>query len=94
MTSGVAVATALFALPLLYTIPRGRMVGPPPSLAAVRPGRPDISAFRRLRVTTGGTGIGNLSARVQALGGHFTAGPHGEGGFELVVEIPGDPAES
>lgn len=38
--------------------------------------------------STGGAGIGNLRARVQALGGHLTAGPDGEGRFDLTAEIP------
>jgi two-component system sensor histidine kinase DesK len=56
----------------------------------------------RLRVTndgvrspeassTGGAGIGNLRARVRALGGQLTAGPDGDGRFEVAVEIPSTP---
>jgi two-component system, NarL family, sensor histidine kinase DesK len=41
--------------------------------------------------STGGAGIGNLRARVRALGGHLNAGPDGDGRFELVVEIPVTP---
>jgi signal transduction histidine kinase len=38
--------------------------------------------------STGGAGIGNLHARVRALGGHLNAGPDGDGRFQLAVEIP------
>jgi two-component system, NarL family, sensor histidine kinase DesK len=41
--------------------------------------------------TGGGAGIGNLGDRVRALGGRLTAGPDGEGRFELAVEIPVTP---
>jgi two-component system, NarL family, sensor histidine kinase DesK len=40
---------------------------------------------------TGGAGIGNLRARVEALGGRLTAGLDGGGRFELAVEIPVTP---
>jgi two-component system sensor histidine kinase DesK len=41
--------------------------------------------------SSGGTGIGNLRARVRDLGGHLTAGTDGDGRFELAVEIPVTP---
>jgi two-component system sensor histidine kinase DesK len=37
-----------------------------------------------------GTGIGNLSARVHALGGQFSATPDGPRGFGLAAEVPLD----
>ncbi|WP_344586712.1 sensor histidine kinase [Actinomadura vinacea] len=39
----------------------------------------------------GGTGIGNLRARVRAVGGRLAAGPDGAGRYELAVEIPVPP---
>jgi two-component system, NarL family, sensor histidine kinase DesK len=41
--------------------------------------------------STGGAGVANLRARVHALGGHLTAGPDGQGEFELTAEIPVPP---
>jgi two-component system sensor histidine kinase DesK len=35
-----------------------------------------------------GTGIGNLNARVHALGGHLNAARHGQHGFRLLAEVP------
>jgi two-component system sensor histidine kinase DesK len=35
-----------------------------------------------------GTGIGNLSARVRALGGQLSAAPQGDRGFGLLAEVP------
>jgi signal transduction histidine kinase len=35
-----------------------------------------------------GTGLGNLNARVHALGGHLTVGRHGQHGFRLLAEVP------
>ncbi len=37
---------------------------------------------------TGGAGIGNLRARLAALGGRLDAGPAGDGRFELTAELP------
>jgi two-component system sensor histidine kinase DesK len=55
-------------------------------------------ATARLRITNDGvtvaagsgtgTGIGNLSARVHALGGNLSAAPQGERGFGLFAEVP------
>jgi two-component system sensor histidine kinase DesK len=55
-------------------------------------------ATARLRITNDGvtipacsgtgTGIGNLSARVHALGGNLIAAPQGERGFGLFAEVP------
>jgi two-component system sensor histidine kinase DesK len=41
--------------------------------------------------STGGAGIGNLRARVQALDGRLTAAPDGEGRYSLAVEVPVTP---
>ncbi|HEV7961689.1 MAG TPA: ATP-binding protein, partial [Actinoplanes sp.] len=35
-----------------------------------------------------GTGLGNLDARIDALGGHLTATRHGQHGFRLLAEVP------
>lgn len=46
---------------------------------------------RSPEATGGGAGIGNLRERVRALGGHLTAGPDGDGRFEVAVELPVTP---